>query len=115
VLPGFAGIGGLPHAVAEAAADGIAGAGINDIRIGGSHLDGADAVDARLLIEDGKPCGAGAGGLPDAALGCAKIIHAGLADDAADSSDAAAVKRPDVTPLEAGIEVGIDLRRCDQG
>ena len=33
VLPGAAGISGLPHAVAEAAADGVAGAGINDIGI----------------------------------------------------------------------------------
>ena len=113
VLPGLAGIGGLPHAVAKAAADGVAGAGIHDVGIGWSDLDGADAIDARLLIEDGKPGHAGAGGLPDAALGRAHIEHAGLADDAGDRGDASAMEGPDVTPLEAGIEVGIDLRcRC---
>ena len=114
VLPGVAGIGGLPHAVAEAAADGIASAGINDVGIGGSDLDRADAIHALLLVEDGEPGHAGAGGFPDAALRRADVEHAGLADDAGDRRDAAAVERSDVTPLEAGIEVGIDLRRRAQ-
>ena len=114
MLPGFAGVGGLPHAIAEAAADGVAGAGINDIGIGGRDLDGADAIHALLLVEDRVPGDAGAGGFPDAALGHAGVEHTGLADGAGDRSDAAAVERPDVTPFEAGIEVGIDLRRGAQ-
>ena len=77
VLPGAAGIHGLPHAVAEAAANGVAGAGIDDVGIGGSDLNGADAIYARLFIEDGEPGSAGAGGFPDAALGHAGIEHAG--------------------------------------
>ena len=111
VLPGLAGIGRLPHAVAEAAADGVAGAGINDVGIGGSDLDGADAIDARLLIEDGEPRHAGAGGLPDAAQRRADVERAGVADDTGHGGDASAVERPHITPLESRIEIGIDLRR----
>jgi len=109
VLPGGAGVGGLPHAVAEAAADGVACPGVDDVGVGGSDLDGSDAVDAGLLIEDGEPRDAGAGGLPDAALRSTGVEDAVLSDDACDGGDAAAVERPDVTPFEAGIEVGIDL------
>src|SRR6185437_10133827 len=115
VLPGPAGIGGLPHAIAEAAADGVASAGINDIGIGGSDLDGADAIDARLLIEDGKPHHAGTGSFPDAAQGRADVEHSGAAADTGHGRDASAVEWTDVTPLEACIEVRVDLRGRAQG
>ena len=111
VLPALAGIGGLPHAVAEAAPDGVAGTGINDVGIGGCDLDGADAVNARLLIKDGEPRHAGAGGLPDAAQWRAEVEGAGVADDTGHGGNTAAVEGPHVTPLESRIEVGIHLRR----
>jgi len=113
MLPGLAGIGGLPHAVAKAAADRVAGTGIDDIGIGWRDLDGADAVDAGLLIEDGGPCDAGAGGLPDAAEWGAEIEGAGVADDTGYGGDTPTVEGPYITPLEARVEVGIHLRRSD--
>ncbi len=120
VLPGLAGIGGLPHAVAQAAQEGtdhggVTGAGIHDIRIGGNDLNGADGIHAFYLVEDGEPGDAGTGGFPDASLGRARVIHAGLADDAGDRGNAAAVERADVPPLKAGIEVGVDMRGRGQG
>jgi hypothetical protein len=111
VLPAFAGIGGLPHAVAEAATDGVAGTCINDVGVGGCDLDGADAVDARLLIKDGEPRDAGAGGLPDAAEWRAEVEGAGVADDTGHGGDTAAVEGPHITPLEPRVEVGVHLRR----
>ena len=91
--------------------NGVAGAGIHDIGIGGSDLDGADAIDARLLVEDGEPGDAGAGGFPDAAQRRAEVERAGVADGAGDGGDSSAMERPHVSPLEARIEIGIDLRR----
>src|SRR5579872_3772402 len=73
VLPALAGIGGLPHAVAEAAADGVACAGVNNVGIRGRDLDGADTIYARLLVKNGVPRYATAGGLPDAAQWRAEV------------------------------------------
>ena len=115
VLPALAGIGRLPHAVTEAAADGVAGTGINDVGIGGCDLDGADAIGARLLIEDRKPRHTRARGLPDAAQWRAEVEGAGVPDDTGHGGNTAAVKGPHITPLEARIEVGIHLRPRDQG
>ena len=110
VLPCCAGIGRLPHPIAQAAPDGVAGSGINDIGIGRSDLDGADAIHAGLLIHDWQPGHAAAGGFPDAAQWRAGIKHAGIADDAGHRRDASAVERPNVPPFEAAIKAGIDLR-----
>ena len=111
VPPALAGIGGLPHAVAEAAADGVAGTGINDVGIGGCDLNGPDAIDARLLIKDGEPRHAGAGGLPDAAQWRAEVEGAGVADDTGHGGNTASVVGPHIAPLESRIEVGIHLCR----
>ena len=115
MLPCGAGIGRLPYAVAEAAANRIASAGVDDFRIGGSDLDGADAIDAGFLIHDGKPGDAGAGGFPDATQGRPDVERAGIAHDTGHRGDASAVEWTNVSPLEAFVEVGIDLRRRSKG
>jgi len=114
VLPAFAGIGRLPHTVAEAAANRVPGSGINDVGIGWSDLDSAEAIHARLLIEDREPGHACAGRLPNAAQRRTHVERAGIADDTAHGGDASAMERPDVPPLEPRIEVGIHLRSCAQ-
>ena len=123
VLPCTARIDGLPHAIAEAAPDGVAGTGIYDICIRRSDLDGADAVDAGLVVEDGVPGHAAAGGLPDAALRRTDVEHASLAavraavlaNDAGHGGDAATVEWPDVTPLQARVEIGAHLSGRQNG
>ena len=41
-------------------------------------------------------------------------VDARLADGARDGGDSPAMERPHVSPVEARIQIGIDLRRCSE-
>src|SRR5204862_6670369 len=105
VRPRLTDIDRFVHAVAERALHRVTSAGIYDIRIGRSHLNGADAVHVCELIEDREPRHAGASGFPNAAGGRPDVEHARLTDRAGDGRDAPTVKRADVAPAETGNEV----------
>ena len=111
VRPGLAGVGRLVHPSAGGTADRIARADVDDVRVRRRYLNGADAVSFLYVIEDRIPGHAGAGCLPDAALGCAHVEGASLvlADHARDSGNPAAVEGADVAPLESCVKVGADL------
>src|SRR5262249_55876440 len=71
VLPGLAAVGALVEAVAggDVAADvGLAGADVDDVRVGRGHGQGAGGGGG-LVVEDRAPVDAAVVGLPDAAGG----------------------------------------------
>src|SRR5262249_33678707 len=102
VRPGLARVGGLVHTVTARALHGVAGAGVDDVRIARRDLNGADAVHVRELTEDRRPRHAGAGGFPDPARRSADVEDAGLCgtEGASHGRDATAVERTDVAPLQ---------------
>ena len=82
VLPGLAGVGRLPHAVAlidrSAHVADIAGSDVDDVRIRRRNGDRADRGDV-LLVEDGLPHHAAVGGLPRAAARGSHVVDRRLA------------------------------------
>ena len=108
VGPGLAGVHGFVDAVAEAdlGADiGLAGAHVENIRVGGRHGNRSDGGDA-LLVEDRRPHRAGVGGLPNSAAYGAEVESHGIARDASDGRHAPTAKRTDHAPLQLVIEAG---------
>ena len=105
VRPRLTRIDRFVHAVAERTLHRVTRARVHNVCVGRCHLNRADAVDVRELIEDREPRHARAGGFPNAAGGRADVEHARLTDRAGDGRDAPTVKRADVAPAETGKEV----------
>jgi hypothetical protein len=78
---------------------GFAGAGVNNVEVGGRYFDGPDGGDM-LIVEDARPGQAGVGGFPDAAANRAEVKDVGIAGDAGGSDGAPAPKRSDHPPAE---------------
>ncbi len=107
VLPRLAGVGGFVDAVADldVAADvGLAGAGVDHVRIGRRDRQRADGG-SRLLVEDRLPVNAAVAGLPQAAGGGGGVVGERIARHAGDSADAAAGGGADRAKLET-LELG---------
>ena len=107
VRPGPAGVGGLPHAVAERcvlARGGLAGADVDDVRVRGRYRDGANRPERARAVEDRRPHVAAVGGLPHPAQGGADVVGFGRRRDTGDGGQAAAAKRADLAPGEASKE-----------
>src|SRR5216117_2873482 len=104
-LPRRAVIAGLVDARAEGdvrADRGLAGAGVDDPRIGGGNGQRPDGGD-RLGVEQRVPGDSGVGGAPHAAVHGAEVEARGVARDARDGEDATAAVRPDEAPAERRI------------
>src|SRR5262249_37130193 len=113
VRPGLAGVGGLVHAVAVAdriAQSGLAAADVDGVRRGRRNRQSADRSN-RLSIEHRHPDPPGVRGLPAAAVAGAHVDLVGPPGHAADGVHAAAAKRSEHPPLEAGVETRIVRRR----
>src|ERR1700675_2764371 len=114
MAPGLSGICGLVHAVAfvdASASYQITGADVDDVWIRRRDFDSPDGRDFLDRVEDRKPGGAGARGLPNATEWEADVEHAWLACHTTDSGNASAAERPDVAPYQPGEEVGFN-RTC---
>ncbi len=108
VAPGFAGVGGLVHAVADGeigALEAFAGAYVDGVGVGGGEGDGADGAGG-LVVEEGLPGAAEIIGLPDAAVVDADVEDVGLGGDAGGADGAAATVGSDIAPAKAGIVGG---------
>ena len=102
--PGLAAVGGFVHPVAHRKIrplHSFAAAGVNDVRIGRSNRERADGAGG-LVIEDRMPGAADIVRLPNAAVVRSHIEHIGLRGDARGGHGAAAAKRPDRPPAQAG-------------
>jgi len=111
--PGFSGVGGLVHAVADGeirALQTFAAAHVDDVGIAGRDGDGADAPGG-LIVKDGIPGVAKVVGFPDAAVDLGHVKDAGLLRDAGDGHGASAAEGADAAPAEVGVESGIELWR----
>ena len=109
VRPALAAVGGLPDAVSDGdvrADERLAGAGPDDLRIGGRDGESADGVD-RLVVEDGPPGEPGVLRLPDPAGGRTRKVSEFVAGHARDG-DGAVADRTDVAEAER-----IDVLRGD--
>ena len=103
VLPGPAAVGRPVDAVAvrDVAADRrLAGAGVDDARVGVRDGDRADGGGLEVAVGDVLPVGAAAGGLPDAPGAGAEVEGRPLGRVAGDGDDAPAAVRADQAPLE---------------
>ena len=112
VLPRLAGVGGLVDAVSlcDVAADvGLAGADVDDVRVGRRHRDRADRA-RRLVVEDRLPPDPAVRGLPHPARGRGRVVRERIAGHAGHPRDAPARRRADQPVLEAGQLLG-SLRR----
>ena len=108
VRPGFAGVGGFVHAVADREVrpdDARAAADVDDVRVGRRDRDSADGAGG-LVIEQGRPGGAVIRGAPDAAVIETDVEHVGLAGHARQSTRASGAGRADLPPVHFGIKVG---------
>src|SRR5262249_60007322 len=111
VLPGLAGVGGLPDAgaVRDVAADGLlAAADVDDVRVRLADGDGADGA-AEEAVGDVLPGGAAVAGAPDAAAGGAEVEQQRLAGHAGDGRRAAAAERADQAVAQPPEQRLIDL------
>src|SRR5207253_10015014 len=100
VLPSSAAIGGFVNAVTESdvrAHVGLAGSGINHVRVGRRNRQCSDGGDG-LLLEERLPGVTAIACFPNAAINRAEIVGIGLADDAGHSQRAPAAKRPNRAP-----------------
>src|SRR5436190_5557763 len=116
VLPGLAGVGGLVHPVADrdmAADPRLTRPRPHDVRVRWSDGEGADRLH-RLVVEDRLPVDAAVRRLPHATRRGARVIRAGVADDARDRRDPVA-HRPDVAVAQLAERGGIDLRGRGRG
>src|SRR6185436_6699343 len=110
VLPGAAGVGRLPDAVAlgHVAADGLfAGAGVDHVRISRRDRDGADRA-AEGAVRHVLPGAPPVRGLPDAAAGAAEIVGVALARDAGHRRRPAAAIGADLAPAVGLPELGVE-------
>ena len=90
----------------DVAADvGLAGADVDDVRVGRGDGDRADRRD-RLVVEDRLPVDAAVVGLPDAAGGRGRVVGERIARHAGDPRDPPAGRRADRAVVQAG-----ELRR----
>ncbi|HTV05367.1 MAG TPA: hypothetical protein VME86_08355 [Acidobacteriaceae bacterium] len=58
------------------------------------------------MAEDRPPDGAGVGGLPNATIDAAEVVHAIAVGHSADGHDVARAKRTDETPAQSAEELG---------
>src|SRR5204863_4059595 len=105
VRPGLTRIDRFVHAVAGRTLHRVTGACIDDVRIGWRYLNGADTIDIRKFIENGKPRDAPVSRFPNAADRRTQIENDRLADDSGDGGDTPAMKRANVTPAQTIEEV----------
>ena len=105
-------------AVGDVAADAaLAHAGVEDVRVGRRHREGADRTRLHLAVGDRRPLDAGVRRLPDPAPGRPHVVDERLAGHAGHGRDAAAPEGTDRAPAEALEErVGEGgLRRVGRG
>ncbi len=110
VLPGVAAVGGFPHAIADGDVGAdvrLAGAGPDDLRIGGGHGQCAHGVD-RLVVEDGLPVDAAVRGAPDPSGGGACVVGEPVSRSAHHRGDAVA-HGSDVAVVERVVLIRADL------
>ena len=90
--PGFASIGGLPHAVAMRGGDatdgGFTGAHVDDIFIRRRNCNRADGTHLEVTIRDVLPGRTRVDGFPHATTGCSHVIQVRLSDHARYRCDA---------------------------
>src|SRR5258707_7175962 len=87
---------------------GLAGADVNNVRIGRRESDGPDRSNG-LGVKNGIPGAAGVVGFPNAATNGAEIVDLRLAAHAGDSDDASGARRPDGAPAEFLKQLRIEL------
>ena len=102
--PRLAGIVRSVHTVALRAPYRIAGADIDNVRIGRRDLHRADAVNIGELVKNREPGNACISRFPNTARRSPQVENAGLADGTGYGRDAPPVKRADVTPTQPGDE-----------
>ena len=108
VGPGFAAVGGFVDAVAGGevgALQTFAAADVKGLGIAIGDGNGADGAGG-LVVPDAVPGGSGVGGLPDAAVDCAKIEGCGLAGNSGEGAGSAGAHGADLTPAHVGEELG---------
>jgi len=103
VLPGFAGVAGFVDAVADfdvAANVGLAGTGVDDIRIG--RRDGQRTERrSRLIVGNRLPVNAAVGRFPYSAGGSGGVASKRIARHAGNATNTPARRRPDGAKLQA--------------
>ncbi len=112
MLPALPGVGGLVHAVTLVHA---AGSDVHDVGIRWRHLDRADRRHILDIVKDREPGDSGAGRLPHPADRQPHVKHARLSDRPGDRAHSTGAEGPDVAPLEAGDQGGLDRRAQRRG